>query len=298
MSHSEFPSVSHSEADSFLTCRRKHYYSYGLKLERVKHSDSLTRGSAGHAILETFYRAILEGEPYKLATTHAWQTYKNLEAKGMTGDDGKAVSLETMVFGFYLPNEPFARKGWQIWAVEKEFNLEYTVPTGQTYNLQFIIDLIAKNPADGKVYVIDHKFVYDFYTERQSLLMPQVPKYIGALRAMGFQVDDGIYNMIRTRSQTDKITVSKYIQQTPLRLTDSRIAETFDEHSRVTQEIDMFKNVLDFDQWNARAFRVANQMVCKSCQFYDLCAIDRDNGDMQLMIDTEFKTKERRIKIG
>jgi hypothetical protein len=53
------PSVSHSEVDSYLLCRRKHYYGYGLSLQRVKESSSLATGVAGHKILEAFYRAIL-----------------------------------------------------------------------------------------------------------------------------------------------------------------------------------------------------------------------------------------------
>lgn len=54
------PSVSHSEVDSYLLCRRKHYYGYGLGLERVSTSHSLATGTAGHRILEAFYGHLLD----------------------------------------------------------------------------------------------------------------------------------------------------------------------------------------------------------------------------------------------
>lgn len=199
------PSVSHSEVESYLLCRRKHYYGYTLSLRRVRESMSLALGSAGHKILEAFYAKILAA-----GNSHDEQ----LEAFGDALEAAREMHAEIMREGFEQPeqradlrelvevffdNEPFVLEGWTILAVEKQFNLEYDPANSSRY--PFVVDLIVRSPK-GKIVVVDHKFVYDFYSYEDSQLQPQIPKYIGALRALGFKVDYGVYNMLRTRKVT------------------------------------------------------------------------------------------------
>jgi hypothetical protein len=67
-------SVSYSETSSYLLCKRKWEYGYGRSLKRVTESKSLMLGSAGHRVLEAFYRSILaEGyDRKKQGTKAAW----------------------------------------------------------------------------------------------------------------------------------------------------------------------------------------------------------------------------------
>jgi CRISPR/Cas system-associated exonuclease Cas4 (RecB family) len=200
------PSVSHSEVDGYLLCRRKWYYGYGLSLQRVTTSSSLATGTAIHSILDTFYSTILAagntiplqqaaiGDAIKAAKVKLDEIMVDFE------QDEKRGTLEDIFFKWYLPNEPFVSNGWRVLASEKKFNLQYDEnEAGDPLTYPFVIDLIVRDP-EGKTVVVDHKAVWDFYTDADAELQPQIPKYIAGLRALNFKVDYGMYNMLRTRA--------------------------------------------------------------------------------------------------
>ena len=281
------PSVSHSEVDSYLLCRRKHYYGYTKSLQRVRESSALAMGSAGHKILEEFYAAILDGKSFddalKVAHVAADELRSQVEIPA-----NRANIFDTL-FDIYFPNEPLVKEGWTILAVEKQFNLEYD--EAQKLQYPFVVDIIAKSP-EGKVVVIDHKFVYDFYTYEASIMQPQIPKYIGALRALNYKVDYGAYNMIRTRKLKEPDAASM-VQWLDVKPEAQRVKQVFTEQIAVAGEIQQIKELPE-DVQDARAYRVANKMVCQSCSFLDICRTELSGGNSKLMIQTEYKIRERK----
>lgn len=293
-------SVSHSEVDSYLLCRRKHYYGYGLSLERVKTSASLATGTAGHSILETFYKTVLDhGETveaqkqaFQAGLDAAFKEYEQLRSTGGYEDAPNRARLEDILFHEeygYFANEFLINKGWRIMAVEKEFNLLYDEDTEATY--PFVVDMIVQDP-DGAYVVVDHKFVYDFYTPEQTDLQPQIPKYIGALRALGHDIGYGAYNMFRTRKlKTPTAEANNYFMM--LKPNNDRIVQTFMEQLGVAAEIQTLKE-LNIEEQNKRAYRTANKMVCQSCSFRDICSTELVGGNVELMKKTEYKIRERR----
>ena len=293
------PSVSHSEVDSYLLCRRKHYYGYGLSLQRVKESSSLATGVAGHKILEAFYRTILEAgitadeqkAAFDEALEAATQTYVELTWEGYEDGDRRAKLIDILFdedYG-YFHNEFFVNNGWRVLAVEAEYNLVYDDDTQSTY--PFVVDMIVQDP-DGAYVVIDHKFVYDFYTPEATDLQPQIPKYIGALRALGHEVSYGGYNMLRTR-KTKETTPESNNYFMILKPNTTRITTTFMEQLGVAAEIQALKE-LPLDVQEKRAYRTANKMICQSCSFRDLCSTELMGGNVELMKKTEYKIRERK----
>lgn len=281
------PSVSHSEVDSYLLCRRKHYYGYTKSLQRVRESSALAMGSAGHKVLEVFYANILDGRTFDEALFYAKAEADELRTQ-VEIPANRANIFDTL-FDIYFPNEPLVKEGWEILAVEKSFNLEYDEAKKLQY--PFVVDIIAKSP-EGKVVVIDHKFVYDFYTYEASIMQPQIPKYIGALRALNHKVDYGAYNMIRTRKLKEPDATSM-IQWLDVKPEAQRVKQVFTEQIAVAGEIQEIK-VLPEDVQDARAYRVANKMVCQSCSFLDICRTELSGGNSKLMIQTEYKIRERK----
>lgn len=306
------PSVSHSEVDSYLLCRRKHYYGYGLSLERLNSSDSLAIGSAGHKVLEAFYNAILAGGDTPEAQQAVWDEamtaalakYHELVKDGYNepNPEGSKAQLYDILFhpawGYFAANEPYVGVA-TILAVEKEFSLEYDSETQAQY--PFVVDLIVQI---GKDYVvIDHKFCYDFYTMEASDLQPQIPKYIGALRGLGYKIAYGQYNMLRTRKikgTKDKKT-DTYPGPTPDQMQDvltlkpnvARVERTFIDQIGVAAEIQARKE-LPIEEQERTAWRVANKMVCQSCSFKDLCETELVGGNTSLMLKSEYKVRERK----
>ena len=294
------PSVSHSEVDSYLLCRRKHYYGYGLSLERISTSQSLATGTAGHRILEAFYAHLLslsdtaEGqlENFDLALERAYSVYREVMDEGYTDANNRAM-LHDILFHEewgYFANEFMVKNGWRVLAVEAEFSLTYDTDTQSSY--PFVVDMLVQDP-EGRYVVIDHKFVYDFYTPEQTDLQPQIPKYIGALRAMGHEIAYGAYNMLRTRKlktpAADSMNYFMILKPNP-----DRVLNTFMEQLGVAAEIQALKE-LSIDEQNKRAYRTANKMVCQSCSFRDICSTELIGGNTELMLRTEYKLRERRV---
>lgn len=281
------PSVSHSEVDSYLLCRRKHYYGYTMSLQRVKESSALAMGSAGHKVLETFYKLALDGVKIKDALKETEAVANDLR-KSVEIPNNRADIFDTL-FNLYFPNEPLISQGWEILAVEKEFSLQYDEENDLRY--PFVVDIIAKSP-EGKTVVIDHKFVYDFYTYEASIMQPQIPKYIGALRALNYKIDHGAYNMIRTRKLKES-TAEGMIQWLDVKPEPHRVQQVFKEQIAVANEIQGIK-LASTEEQNASAYRVANKMVCQSCSFLDICRTELSGGNSKLMIKTEYKIRERK----
>lgn len=294
------PSVSHSEVDSYLLCRRKHYYGYGLSLERVTTSQSLATGTAGHRVLEAFYRHLLELastaegqlERFDIALKRAEEEYDAIIAEGFEEPSNRA-QLFDILFNHdwgYFANEFMVRNGWTIVAVEKEFSLVYDEESDSKY--PFVVDLVVRDPK-GDYVVIDHKFVYDFYTPAQTDLQPQIPKYIGALRALDYQIAYGAYNMLRTRKlKTPASDSMQYFMM--LKPNPDRVLNTFMEQLGVAAEIQALKE-LSIEEQDKRAYRTANKMVCQSCSFREICSTELMGGNTELMLRTEYKIRERRV---
>jgi CRISPR/Cas system-associated exonuclease Cas4 (RecB family) len=281
------PSVSHSEVDSYLLCRRKHYYGYTKSLQRVQESAALAMGSAGHKVLEVFYKAILDGLSFDVALAAAKAEADELRQQ--VAIPANRANIFDTLFDLYFPNEPLVKEGWEILAVEKQFNLEYDPETQAQY--PFVVDIIAKSP-EGKVVVIDHKFVYDFYNYEASIMQPQIPKYVGALRALNYKIDHGAYNMIRTRKLKES-TAEGMLSWLDVKPEPARVQQVFKEQIAVSSDIMAIK-ALSPEMQDAHAYRVANKMVCQSCSFLDICRTELSGGNSKLMIETEYKIRERK----
>jgi len=294
------PSVSHSEVDSYLLCRRKHYYGYGLSLERISTSQALATGTAGHRVLEMFYKTLLEAGVTPKEQADAWDAayavaeseYQEIVKEGYEDAPNRA-RLHDMLFNEgwgYFVNEYVVRAGWTILAVEAEFSLIYDENTQSSY--PFVVDMIVKD-TEGRYVVVDHKFVYDFYTPEQTDLQPQIPKYIGALRAMNHEIAYGAYNMVRTRKlKTPESASMQYFMM--LKPNVDRVLNTFKEQLGVASEIQKLKE-LPIEEQSSRAYRTANKMVCQSCSFRDMCSTELIGGNTELMMKTEYKIRRRRV---
>lgn len=201
--------ISHSRVDGYLLCRRKDYYAYTLGLRRITESDSLAFGSAVHAVLEVFYRMILElggkgktsavlkkqRAAFGRAALAALDKVRALYSEGFV-DSERFPSLRRTIERYLEEAEPFVKKGFRVLAVEQKFALEYDSDTESAFN--FVIDLIVEDP-QGYYVIVDHKTTYDFYKDEAIELQGQIPKYIGAMRGLGYKVGYGVYNQLRSR---------------------------------------------------------------------------------------------------
>lgn len=275
--------VSQSEVDAYLRCERNHFYGYGLLIQRRKTSDALARGIIGHSALQHYFTALRDGGTVDEARA-ACVTYLTEQ---FTVQPENSVLLyeiiETLKY-FFIAN-PF--EGWRILAVEKEFVLKIY----DDVSFPFIVDLIAED-LYGNVWVIDHKFIYDFISERDEELMPQLLKYFAALRALGFKVDKIAYNQLRHRVQKEMSVATKHrFREVPINY--AAMVRFAREQTFIATRLNQIRKQ-EIVLWSQTAMRVANKMVCNNCSFRSLCIAELNETNPQLVLDSEYIKRERR----
>lgn len=258
--------ISHSEADAFNQCEMKHYFAHREKLEPVTQSKNLAIGNAGHKYLETFLQAIKDGKSQGEAEEQA------LRAAMLMPFGGDAIKLAL----------PWAQSiwptlGWKIVAVEYEFE---PLKVGPDLFFPGKVDLIAEvfnqRTREWEMLVVDHKFLYDLYTPQVTDILPQLPKYMGALKFRKFPIKGIMYNFLRTRVVKDPTTM---YEQRIIYPTAERIKTSMSE------QIETMKVI----QSNPKPVRTSNKMNCGNCGFNELCAKRLNGEDTRLFEKVHFQ---------
>ncbi len=286
--------ISHSQVEAWLMCQRRWYYSYALKLEKKQTSTVLVRGTAGHAVIEAYYREILNGGNHHTALVIAKARFAELAARPEgVGDEMlvnggfKNMSLGQLLFDFYFQHEPFVSQGYEVLAVEYDSELSYD----EGSSMPFIVDLILRDPY-GKIVVVDHKFIYDFLSDNDVAVSPQIKKYIAALRAQGLPADYGIYNQLRWRKIKDP-TSKTQLQTHEFHPNDIEVYRVASEQIAAANQIATLKS-LPIEDVEKTVLRVGYKKTCQSCDFMSLCTDDLAGRNTRLTIETDYKPKTRR----
>ena len=290
--------ISHSEVETYLLCEQRHFFAFGdntfgdqVGLEPKRLSDALYRGIVGHDALSAFYQALKDGLSYDDAMKAGinrvmqWSIKENPNYTMLTDLSGRLLPR------YFEYAKTKYEEGWRPEYVEHEFRLKFMVGDIE-YVYPFKPDVIMRDPA-GNLWVWDHKFVYNFYTQEEINLLPQIPKYIGALRALGVHIKGGYYNQIRHREVKD---LSKHNRLDPFVPTDARVVNAFRQQIKVMIEIAGLKEGL-VSQWEESLTRTLNGMVCKTCSFKHLCATTLNGQDGKIMRMAEFNPNSYGYKV-
>lgn len=276
--------ISQSEADAFLNCKRKHYYAFGEPcadgskgIQPIRHSEALSRGTMGHEGMAAAYQEIKDGGSYTKAKAAAVARIGKLMLEsGDIAMGSQLISLVSNYFDYYAVDDV---REWEVLAVEHEFR--YEMPE---HNMVFPFrpDVIMRSRFTGKVYIWDHKFVYNWYDARSLEIMPQLVKYTHALRLMGFEVEGGLYNQLSTRKNS-----RNPFNREPLPVTAIK-GEAFWEEQVAT----MLQIVEQKDRnplvWKNTALRTASSFNCKNCPFLDICVSDLEKRNGRALLLSNF----------
>ena len=295
--------ISHSEVDSFLSCERKHYYAFGIPnlegtqgLEPKSTSDGLWRGNIGHAALETYYKHLAKiseqrhyvDVDFANASGEAINTVMH-EITSLPLDTEQPHKVEVLInlitvltsyFEYYRDED----KNYTFNAVEVKFRTE----VDEFIDFPFTPDLIRTNKTTGKVEVVDHKFLAGLYNAEAIAISPQLAKYVGSLRALGYHIDDAVYDLICHRVlKTKPYEPEKSLKRVPLHLTEKRIAQSVKEQNSVVRSIAELKT-LPVEAWEANVRRTASSYSCQHCPFLSLCITDLNGEDNSVAIKYNF----------
>lgn len=271
--------VPQSEADTFLTCERKHYYAFGEKLMSKSLGIGLNRGSMGHSAFEIYYTVWMQTRDIAVARGAVRNFFENeITTRGVSASMDMVIPLMQLISA-YLDHYENEFDEWEILAVEKEF---------ATGNFPFKPDLIKRHKYSGQVVVVDHKFLYNFYQLKDIQLFPQLVKYAGYLNSMGLKVDSAEYNMIRHRDNA-----KEKFKRLPFKIPKPRTERYMYEQAVVTERINARKHLIPLETWKDIALRTANSFNCTNgrCPFVDICQADLDNAPGRDLLVSSFYTE-------
>ncbi len=271
--------ISNSEVSTYTQCERRHYYGYLKTLEPVNTSTSLSRGIIGHEALAFYYDALKEGADPATAQQRAldcvgrYLHFPNAETTMLTD----LMQILARYFSYY-PHDEFR----EIIGVEKVYEID-----AEEFIYGMRLDLLVRDKA-GKIVLVDHKFVYDFYTQNMLDTNAQLPKYIGTLKLNKVPVDYAILNQIRYRLKKGGNTDDELFKRAPVRPPHSRIHRIMGEQFEVSRRI-LERRTLDAEQQARVAVRTMNQMTCKNCPFISLCVAELDGQPTDNLLANDYR---------
>lgn len=248
-------------------CEKKHYYAFQRKLQPKSGSIALQRGNAGHAMFEAFLTAKREGYSDDAAKNLALIAPKSTEYDLLPR--GEAAGYVS-----YWIDNIWPTLGWEVVEVEKEFR----VPVNDEITYPFKTDAIIRKK--GGLYIVDHKFTYDCYSENVVGIIPQLPRYMAGLIKLGIPIKGGIYNFVRTRKLNDP---AARFAQIDVPISQPRLNET------VRELMLGFEKVLKAREPDFNAVRTANKMNCDNCGFYALCVAELNEKPTRLLEKVQYE---------
>jgi hypothetical protein len=262
--------VSGSEIDAFNLCTRRHFYAFHERLERKNKSESLTRGIAGHELYKVFWTARSEGRTWErsleLMEEALSRMIKNIDMKVI-------INLYQTMTGS-LNHYRNRCEEWEILSVEQVYKLEFP-----DFIYAYSPDLVVRE--NGATAIVDYKFTYNFYNDVAMQLLPQIPRYVGAHRALNMWVQKGYYWFNRYRIVKEDGPRHRYLLD-PVILSNARIKNAFDD------VIGTAKRIVSIERID-ETIRNANNFVCNTCSFKNICVSELNGGDGKLVRQLEFQ---------
>jgi hypothetical protein len=237
-------------ADAYNSCEKRYELAHIENLMTKDTPKALARGIYGHKVLEAFFNSIKNGDDVKIAESKAIAyAYMDLTYFGEVGPQIQ-----------YWINNVWPTLDWTIIEVEKTYHL----PIGPDKEYPFTIDLLIET--GGKLVIVDHKFSADAYSDEMNDMYPQIPIYMGALRAQGINVAYGIYNFLRTRRMKD--TAAQLVRSV-VKPNNARVRLSF------MHQLETAKRIENHTGPYLRTFN----NNCSYCPFISICRLEMSGED-------------------
>lgn len=289
--------ISGSEVKSFQNCQRRWWFEYRLGVTPKKLSDGLFKGVVGHEALSAYYRAIKNGASVKEATYEmnliiVQENAKNVQlmAEGVIYPQmmGERVALITYI-GEILAAYVI-RYGEEDYERYEVVEVEH-MHVGDNFNAMRL-DLLVRDRSDGKLVLIDHKFVTDFYDDNQLLANTQLPLYMRVVIGdRSEEIKSGFLNEVRTR----KLTNGPEFYRAEIPYEEEVATELAHNQAIVTEQIrEQYRVQWEGDGTNTRRSTIRNlgDYTCKFCPFKKPCLTYELRGkvaEMKHTINTEYE---------
>ena len=218
--------ISNSEVSSYLQCERKWYYGYSLNLEPVQTGRALSTGIIGHECLAAYYQVLKDGGTKAFAEQAC--RFKLFEF----ADEANIEIVNTLRILLDRYMAVARADNWEILAVEQSYDIDVNDSFGYAMRL----DLLAR--IDGKLVLVDHKFIGMHYSQDVVDMNAQMPKYIGALQFNGVKVDYAMLNQLLTKTRIKTpYTDDELFVRTIIRPNAAEVKNVLQEQFKASRQI-------------------------------------------------------------
>lgn len=291
--------ISGSEVKQFQKCKKLWWYEYYLGVIPKKLSDGLFKGIIGHEALSVYYRAIMEGRSIEEARTlmnlRISQEYaKNtlLMTQGLVhpavmADRVKLITKVSAVLDAYM--DEYAKADHENYEVVEVEHMH----VGDNF-MAMRLDLLLRLRATGKLVLMDHKFVSDFYSDAQLIANTQMPLYMRVVIGGRLEeVSHAILNQIKTRKTIGADGEPEYEFERPIIEYDEVVAESLaKDQAIVTEEIRDKYRIQGLKASRDACPRSLSDYTCKFCHAKKACLefdLRGDEAGMKIVINSEYE---------
>lgn len=281
--------VSTSEVATFLTCKQRwmyaHHPSYNLEPRTL--GMALTRGVVGHGALEVYYKAIFNGKSDGDSINDAQQYIVSQTLGALKlGDSEKAQMISSLgvVLNDYYRDTKWLLDKYNILGVENIVSAP--LPGAEDIFFAGRIDLtleVASGPDKGEVIPWDHKFTYNFWSEKALKMNAQISNYVWTVREMGSRSRKGTINMLRYREDAKE---SFNQHEVPV---NSTMRDVFIKNHVVAakQIVELkHKDKVGLDDGITRS---TSKFNCEYCPFVDLCYTEACGLESDTMVKASYR---------
>lgn len=209
--------VTYSELDTFRQCPLKHHWAYRERWSKTpKVGSALSRGTLWHNVLETHYEQIRRGQTDLDALQEFALREYLIDPENGQQDEDQAL-VEWMYDGYvdYYGLDP----DWEILVTEAAGQ----VALAEGYHLRFKIDMLVRDRASGKIWLVDHKSARDFTRQAEIDIDDQFGLYTWALRRLGIPVFGFIRSDTRTQRNKGPMTAEQRFRRVLTYRTDTEL---------------------------------------------------------------------------
>jgi CRISPR/Cas system-associated exonuclease Cas4 (RecB family) len=267
--------ISGSEVGTWQICEMKWWFQFRLGVQPKRLSDGLFRGTLGHEMLSTFYATLKEGGSIKEAS---YEMNKAIAREVMK-------SNEMILSGFVNPIYEAERfvliqevatilKAYVEYYAESDYEkydiveVEHMHVSGNFFAMR--LDLLLREVVTGDLVLMDHKFLRDFYIEKQLKMNSQLPRYMRVVIGDKEEpIKHAFINALRTRKVQDQYQFERALIPYREKVADKRasdqekIADKIRAHYHMTQT-----------ESRRTVIRTLNDSTCKMCAFTEACLYD------------------------
>lgn len=225
------------------------------------YSVAITRGVVGHDALAEFYTKKQDGESMAVCLVGAMSVVDSAydSFPDMTVEFGQLKRVLTKYAEYYWD------ENWVPVEVERQHEVLLDNSTGLSYGMR--LDLLAMSK--GSLVLIDHKFVYNFFTDKELAMSAQLQKYLYTLNKNGIPVKTVVVNQIRYRELKNP-DPSMIFKRSYVYSTELERSNVMEQHKKTALKIQRLKS-LDTHAHFSDTEMSLDKNTCGGCTFQPLC---------------------------